>query len=76
MPLGVMFRDIAPAPDKWYWMGTQPDIAIINIGNYSPGDELTVGSDTWKVFPWVRKQFLDDETEETRHGGVAYKKTA
>jgi hypothetical protein len=73
-PIEVMFRDISTSPDTYYKLGSQPDVAIINMGNFNPGDEITLGGDTWKVFPWVRKQFLEDNTEESRNGGIAYKK--
>lgn len=27
----------------------------VNIANYSPGDLITLGPDTWQVFPWQKK---------------------
>jgi hypothetical protein len=27
----------------------------MDMTNYLPGDEFTIGSDTWKVFPWYTK---------------------
>ena len=48
---------------------------ILNIRNLSPGDEITIGAGTWKVFPWIRKQFNQDGVnEESWNAGVAYKK--
>lgn len=44
----------------WYWnttnnhvepMGFQKDVRGVNMQFYSPADEITVGSDTWVVFP-------------------------
>ena len=76
IPIGAVFRDTSTSPDTWYLLGTQPDVAIINIANFSAGDDITVGSDTWRVFPWVRKQFLENDTEESRNAGIAYKNFA
>jgi hypothetical protein len=70
----VIWRDTSTAPDTWQWLGVMPDVALINIRNLNAGDEITLGAETWKVFPWVRKQFLQNDTEETRNAGVAYRK--
>ena len=36
-------------------IGSVPGIRYMDITNYLPGDEFTIGSDTWKVFPWYAK---------------------
>lgn len=74
IPIPVVYRDTAPTPDLMIWLGQMRDIGIVNIANLSPGDEITVGADTWIVFPWVRKQYLLANTEESWNAGVAYKK--
>jgi hypothetical protein len=74
-PVLCMFRDLTTAPDTIWYLGAQPDVAVVNIKNLSPEDEITIGSDTWKVFPWVRKQFdQDGVNEESWNAGIAYKK--
>jgi hypothetical protein len=62
------------SPVQTMLLGYAPDIRICNIGNINPGQEFTVGPDTWKVFPWTRKQFLQADTEESWNGGWAYRK--
>jgi hypothetical protein len=37
--------------DKWSYIGRIPNMRMLNMTNYSPGDEITLGSDTWMVFP-------------------------
>lgn len=36
-------------------IGSVPGIRYMDMTNYLPGDEFTIGSDTWKVFPWYAK---------------------
>jgi hypothetical protein len=70
----VTWEDRTVTPEKWVILGEIPDMAIVNMKNLNPGDEIIIGSDTWVVFPWVRKQFLQANTEESWNAGVAYKK--
>lgn len=36
-------------------IGVMPGLRYMDMTNYLPGDEFTIGSDTWKVFPWYSK---------------------
>lgn len=49
-------------------VGVVPGIRYMDMTNYLPGDEFTLGSDTWKVFPWYRKN------GRSYNRGIAYKK--
>lgn len=74
MPIPLITRNTAAAPDTWLWLGEWPDVAIVNMTSFTPAQEITIGSDTWMVFPWVRKQYLQVNTEESWNAGIAYKK--
>jgi hypothetical protein len=37
----------------WSEIGSIPNLRLCNISKFSLGQEITVGSDTWKVFPMV-----------------------
>lgn len=74
IPIEVMYRDTSTSPDTAYLLGRAPDLAIVNMNNFNNGDEISVGSDTWKIFSWVKKQFLQANTEESWNAGIAYKK--
>ncbi|HEY7824249.1 MAG TPA: hypothetical protein VIG24_15510 [Acidimicrobiia bacterium] len=37
------------------YMGTFPNVRRCSIKDANPGDEITFGSDTWKLFPLLRK---------------------
>lgn len=49
-------------------IGVMPGIRYMGMTNYLPGEEFTLGSDTWKVFPWYQKGGLGVNR------GIAYKK--
>lgn len=71
-PIPAFFWDRDPTPDEVIFMGFLKDIRAINITAFSPADEVTVGADTWKMFPTVRKQH-QVVTEESRNQGIAYR---
>lgn len=74
IPVVAMLRSTAASPHTWRYLGEMPDVRLLNIHFFNPGDEITVGADTYVVFPWVRKQYLVSNTEESWNAGVAYKK--
>lgn len=39
----------------WYPVGSLPNIYFLNIFNLNPGAQITIGSDTYKVFPFRKK---------------------
>ena len=49
-------------------VGVVPGMRHLDISNYLPGDEITFGGDTWKVFPWYQKGGISIQR------GIAYKK--
>jgi hypothetical protein len=73
-PVPVFYRDASTTPDTMMYLGQMRHVGIVNMHNFSPGDEITVGSETWVVFPWVRKQYLEADTEESWNAGYAYRK--
>jgi hypothetical protein len=42
-------------------VGIVPGMRYMDMTNYLPGDEFTLGSDTWKVFPWWQKGGRSDQ---------------
>ena len=56
-----------------YYMGSVPDIRGVDIFNFSPEQEVTVGSDVWIFFPASRRT-EDNIVNRTFYQGVAYKK--
>lgn len=89
----VVFNSRTPLIPPLIWIstggqyvpfGTPPGFRYINMDFYQAGDEFTLGTDTWKVFPWARQ--IDGarnpsvgvadgpEHEATRNYGIAYLK--
>ncbi|MDX1488564.1 MAG: hypothetical protein R3268_10210, partial [Acidiferrobacterales bacterium] len=69
-PLNVYYRPPSPSTDI-YPLLQMPDVRGINIRHYVGGDEITVGADTWTVFPTREK---GQGTNATAYQGIAYKK--
>lgn len=49
-------------------LGVVPGIRYMDMTNYLPGAEFTIGADTWKVFPWYQKG------GRSYNRGIAYRK--
>jgi hypothetical protein len=45
----------SPSNTPWYPVGTFPFLYTLNIANINPGGVITIGSDTYKVFPFAKK---------------------
>lgn len=58
----------------WSEIGQVPAMRFANIARFQPGDEFTIGADTWKIFPWVRKGFVSAEQYSLDYA-FAYLKT-
>lgn len=70
-PLAIFTRDFNN--DYCYFLGNIPDIRMIDIANFAPGQEVTIGSDVWVLFPQVRRT-EDNIIGRTYYSGLAYKK--
>jgi len=55
-------------------LGVVKDVGGINIKNYVAGQELTISSDTWIVFPSFKKWISGSKSGTTLHQGMMYKK--
>ena len=73
IPIVVSVLNLSTAPDTQRLLGTQPDVRLVNIANLDPGSTFVIAGETWFVFPWARKQFLKNDTEESWNGGLAYR---
>ena len=74
IPMPVWFTNTSTTPDILKLLGTQPDVRQLNIANLDPGEIITVAGEDWYIFPWVRKQFLQLNTEESWNAGYAYRR--
>ena len=73
-PITIFHRDVlggSPTNDIEGPLGRMPDVRGMSIKNYAGGDELTIGGDTWTVFPTFKK---GSGANTSGNQGVAYKK--
>lgn len=49
-------------------VGVVPGMRYMDMTPYQPGEEFSLGTDTWQVFPWYQKGGI------TLNRGIAYKK--
>lgn len=61
-------------PDIWRLLGYQADVRMCNIATIDPGQVINIAGENWYFFPWVRKQYLENNTEESWNAGVAYRR--
>lgn len=73
-PVQCLYRLTSGSPTKIRLLGSLPDVRGINTAFINAGEEFTVGGQTWKVFPWVRKNALPASTEGSGNLGIAYRK--
>lgn len=73
-PIQCYYRLTAGSPLKFRFLGSQPDVRIINMAFINTGEEFTVGGQTWKVFPWIAKNTLPASQEGSGNLGIAYRK--
>lgn len=80
LPL-VISNSNSAASAELRWLGEFPNVRGVRMDNLEPGAEITVGADTWKCFPLLRKFSPADGTWPDRvaqsgPAGIAYKKVA
>ena len=74
VPMPIELVDFVPAPDLVRRIGFQVDVRMVNIANLDPGQVVSIAGEDWYFFPWIRKQFLENDTEESWNAGVAYRR--
>lgn len=61
-------------PEIVWRVGYQADVRMMNMANLDPGQIINVAGDNWYFFPWVKKQYLQNDTEESWNAGIAYRR--
>lgn len=61
-----------------YWspIGTFPDVRFCSVAKFTDAQEITIGSDVWKIFPMLRKGSVGAPLYErySQNFGYAYRK--
>lgn len=69
--ISAYYRD--PSNPRVYLLGYLPAVAAVNVRNFSPAQEVTVGTDDWLIFPLSIKTTAA-VAGRTANAGIAYKK--
>lgn len=75
IPIPAFYLRTDTTPDLVYLLGHKPDCRQLNMKFFIDTQEITVGSDVWKIFPMNRK--LDPtgaNVDQSGYGALAFKK--
>lgn len=70
-PIDVYYRD--PSNPRVYLLGHMADVRAVNVRNFEPAQEITIGSDTWVIFP-VSLRTEASVANRSLYSGIAYRK--
>jgi len=74
IPLSLYLERLAGG--IYSYVGDVYDMRWMNLANNQAKDEITVGADTWKVFPVIAKLPFGAPTAATNNYGFAFRKNA
>lgn len=74
IPMEVIYFSGDGGDNGWYYLGKMHNIGHIHLHGIDPAQELTVGADTWKAFPMVRKSDIGGTNQESENAGIIYNK--
>lgn len=70
-PISCFYKNDVPAISRVYLLGFQPDVRVVHLKYLAAKDTVTLGDQTWRVFPMVRR--IEGSSEgDTGFSGVAY----
>lgn len=78
MPIPFMMANSTGSTGRLIYCGTFPNVRKTNVQDVAPGDEIIYGSETWKIFPLLRKtawsELNDSAVVSSGMAGIAFKK--
>ena len=74
IPMEIFHCRGLSAVDGWYYLGRVHNVGHIHLHGIDVGQELTIGPDTYKCFPYVRKSNIGGFNQESENAGIIYKK--
>jgi len=73
-PIECYYRQPTTAATRY--LGSMPNVRGINNRFFSAAQAITIGSDTWYVFPWSAKSGTLVSAPNSGHSGIMYKATS
>lgn len=76
MPIYTMLCSDFESAIRWAPVGFIPDVYRVNMSSLDAEEEITIGSDTYQVFPMINKDSANTQDNEGYSGfeGLAYRK--
>ena len=71
-PVALFYLDRAASPNRAYLLGFMKDVRLVDLTYLAPKETFTVGGDTWRAFPMIRR-VEGAAAGDTDMLGVAYK---
>lgn len=72
IPIGVTYLQRTTTPRRLFFLGWMRDVRMVDLTYMAPKDTFTLGADTWRVFPVVRR-VEGSAAGDTDMLGIAYK---
>lgn len=74
MPIPAWYRrDTSGSNQRFYLLGFMPNVRMVQLRAFNPGEEVQIGDIVWKMFPVVAKTNVGGSTtEESENMGIAY----
>ncbi len=70
-PVACFYKNYVPTVDRIYLLGFQPDVRCVHLKYLAAKGTVSLGSQTWRVFPMVRR--VDGSAAgDTGFAGIAY----
>lgn len=57
-----------------YFLGTMPGVRGVDLAFFAPEDTITIGAETWMLFPSRARGVWDGSTKTTLYQGIAYRR--
>jgi hypothetical protein len=74
VPIPLFYRQTDLTPDAFRLLGFMHNVYHVQMAAYDAGAEVTIGANTYKIFPMVRKRYESDGNPESANAGIVYKK--
>lgn len=71
-PISAFYRDLSDNPDTYHHLGFAPNVKMVNMESINPAELITIGADSYRVFPLAAKNG-DNAAYNSGLYGVAYR---
>jgi len=73
-PMEILYYDyLGTNSNNLYYLGRMHNIGHVQMRGMDPQQAITIGADTWRVFPGVRQSKTSSYNEESWNMGIIYK---